>query len=200
MSLALALLIACALISPGVVNAAPEPSHEAALQRMERTTIKLVVRGCPHCRIQPTQVKNLDNLNSAWSGPRRRVRDGSVTFDLPTHRTNQLFFTVYAPFDEWAQGGVPMVIALGFKANPTGAQITPAYVERTRRVSGCWRGTRAQRVQRTLIVTRHRVPDMFTDRWVTVAAGYLTRTLPAAPFWQKRKHAQLHATEPVVCR
>ena len=71
----------------------------------EKTSIKLTVRGCSRCRIQPVQNKNGD---LTWSGPLRRVRDGSVTWAVPTKRTDHMAFLVYAPFDKLAQAGLPI--------------------------------------------------------------------------------------------
>lgn len=199
MSSVAVLLFACALVNLGAVSAVSGPRKEVLDgRRVERTAITLVVRGCSHCRLQPVQNKNAD---LTWSGPLRRVRNGVVAFDVPTRRTDHMAFLVYAPFDEFAQGGIPMVIVLGFKDRAAGARITSRYAAKTHRVSGCWRGTTANEVRRTLIVNKRRVNgSLIGEDRITVAAGYFTRTLPARPFWKRRPHAEMHASDPSICR
>ena len=111
-------------------------------------------------------------------------------------------FLVYAPFDKFAQGGLPMVVVVGFKAKKPGATITRRYAAKRHRVSGCWSGTTSNAVRRTLIVTKKRVAGSLIgeDGKVTVAAGYITRTLAARPYWYRTSGARLGASDPSICR
>lgn len=190
-------LLAAALAAPNAIGSASGKSLGVTTAAAPRTSIELKVRKCPRCRIQPVQNKNGD---LTWAGRARRVRDGAVSFEVPTGRTDHMAFLVYARFDELAQGGIPMVVALAFKEKSDGARITRRYAAKRRAVSGCWRGTTDDVVRRTLRVTKQRIYDPIGEQHVTVAAGYFTRTLPARAFWIKTQHAELHASEPLICR
>lgn len=179
-------------------NSMSASAAPVAYAEIAKTSIELKVQGCKGCRIQPVQNKN-ESLT--WSGRSRKVRDGSVSFTVPTRRTDHMAFLVYAPFDELAQGGIPMVIAVGFKAREPRSKITPRYAAKARQVSGCWRGTTGSTVRRTLVVNKVKIKDsLISEDPITVAAGYFTRTLPARPYWHRTRKAQLHASEPVICR
>lgn len=186
--------------SPATAVTAPVASANApstSASRLDRTVITISVRGCAHCRIRPVQNKRGD---LSWSGPLRRVQDGSVSFDVPTARTDHMAFLVYAPFDELAQWGIPMVAVLGFANKSPGSRITPEFVSTVRRASGCWAGTTVNQVQRVLVVSRYSYYDSLYERRLTAAAGYFTRTLRARPYFIRTREARFHASDPSICR
>ena len=188
--------VAAGPLAPPPMSASAE-TRASAHRATTRTVISLVVHGCDDCRIQPVQNRN---GGIPWSGRGGVVREDAVTLDVPTRRTAQMAFVVYAPFDDLAQGGVPMVVAIGFKNKDTGATVTSRYAEGTHQASGCWRGTSSARIRRTLTVTQHREYDPIGRRRVTVAAGYFTRTLSAGPYWTSTANAEIHASDPSICR
>ena len=53
-------------------------------------------------------------------------------------------FLVYAPSDEFARQGLPMVVVTGFKAKEPGSRISDRYARGARQASGCWGGTSAE--------------------------------------------------------
>ncbi len=125
------------------------------------------------------------------------MRDGEVSWVVPTRRTQNMAFLVYAPFDEL---GYPMVAVTGFKGRPEGAHIAPAYPRKKRAVSGCWRGTRATTMTNTLRVRKVRLrnPIVGPGRFDS-AAGYLVRTLSSKPYWVRTRHAAFHVSDPSIC-
>lgn len=167
-------------------------------ERAERTTITLNVRGCRGCRVRAVQNRR---GTLTYSTRKVRVRAGKVSWIVPTPRTNNMAFLVYAPFDEIAQGGLPMVVVAGFKDRRAGSRIAPAYPRKNRRVSGCWAGTRSATMINTLRVRKVRIrnpvagPGLYDS-----AAGYLERTLSSQPYWVRVKNAALHPSDPSICR
>lgn len=155
------------------------------------TTINLTVQGCDGCVVQPVQNKKSDI--SYW-GPKVMVRAGHIAFRVPTKRTQYMGFLVYADFDEYGQGGIPMLVVTGFKGKKAGAKVAPGYVGAHRIASGCWTGTTKKRMNNTLVVVKRE------QRGQTIAAGWLHRTLKSRPYWQTVAGGAYHVSDPSICK
>lgn len=192
MSRILAAALLALLALPGAATAAGRPAAAEPTTRID-----LTVKGCPGCRVQAVQ--NTAGTLS-WTSPQTRVRDGHVVIDVPTARTQKMAFLVTAPFDEYAQAGVPMVAVTAFRVLTPGERVPGALARGTRRGSGCWAGTTAPTMTNTLVVSKVRQVGLDGKGRATVAAGYLRYTLPSLPYRQKLVAASLHSSDPSICR
>ncbi|HEU5037375.1 MAG TPA: hypothetical protein VFT70_10235 [Nocardioides sp.] len=159
-------------------------------ERAARTTISLTVKGCDGCDVQPVQ--NRRGQITYW-GAKKTVHDGEVSFRVPSRRTHDMAFLVYAPFDEIAQDGIPMVVVTQFKAKKAGQSVPDAYASKRRKASGCWAGTTKHEVANTLVVKQRRQHGRI------VAAGWLKRTWRSGPYWWTVRAGTYHASDPSVC-
>ncbi len=96
-------LIAPPLAALAVVAAAAAPAAAtaptnggsavptAAVQRVQKTTITLNVATCGHCPVRLTQARA---GQQTWQSATKRVRNGSVSFVVPTRRTHGMTVSV----------------------------------------------------------------------------------------------------------
>jgi hypothetical protein len=176
--------------------AAVLPTPSAAAEAT--TTIDLKVVGCDGCKIQAVQ--NVDG-SLPYTSPIKRVRQRHVEFVVPTERTAQMAFIVYAPFDEVAQAGFPMVVIVGFRGKEPGDRVSNSFANGVHQGSGCWSGTTGSVVTDKLIVTRQQVREpALGPGTFTAAAGHLKVTLAAQPYYGTRKASEMHVEDPSICR
>lgn len=178
--------IAAALLWP--VASLPVLAQAQAIA--PQTVVRLHVEGCDGCTIQPVQNKN--GQVPYW-GPSKTVVDGNISFPVPTGRTSHMAFLVYAPFDELAQDGIPMVAITRFKEKSAGAQVAWSYARKTHRASGCWSGTSRDMVRNTLVVKQISVNGR------TLAVGFMAKTWPSGRYWARVDRANYHSTDPSIC-
>ena len=171
-------------------TASASPAVTSATERVARTIISLNVKGCDACEVQPVQ--NRRGQVTYW-GAKKTVRDDRVSFSVPTRRTHDMAFLVYAPFDEIAQDGIPMVAVTQFKAKNPGQNVTDAYASKRRKASGCWAGTTKHEVSNTLVVKQRH------QHGRAVAAGWLKRTWDSGPYWWTVRSGSYHASDPSTC-
>ncbi len=125
---------------------APSPSYAAtsrstATDAAAITTTRLTLR-LPTCEMCLVGVASyiLGSADS-WSARPKRVKDGVVTFRVPTDRTDGLSITVRAPW-EGATGYVTNV-ALRYKGHHRGERVGFKAARAASRASACWAGTDA---------------------------------------------------------
>jgi hypothetical protein len=188
-------LLALALVLglPVAGRAAP-----AAQPRAATTTIKLKVVGCARCKVRAVQ--NVDG-GLPYQSRMTRVRNRKVELVVPTASTQQMALLVYAPFDQVAQAGFPMIVMVGWKDKAPGEGVSAAYAAGVHKGSGCWAGTPAAVVRNKLVVTRVQVrePPLGNGRF-TAAAGHLAKALPALPYFGRRRGSEMHVEDPAICR
>jgi hypothetical protein len=190
--------LASLLSTLALLAALPTPSAAAPARVDPTTTIKLKVVGCAGCRVVAVQ-----NVGGAltYQSTTERVRRHRVEFVVPTERTQQMAFVVFARFDDIARAGFPMVAMVGWKDKDPGDGVPSAYAAGVHKGSGCWAGTTDAVVKNRLVVTRVQVrapalgPGTFP-----AAAGHLTKTLPAVPFFGTRRASEMHVEDPSICR
>ena len=157
-----------------------------------KTVIKLRVLGCADCRIQPVQIRK--GKVTFWGTEKTASDDDDVVrFRVPTARTRQMTFLVYAPFDHWAKGGIPLTPITRFKAKGAGDQVSWPYARKKRRASACWAGTDRDMVRNTLVI------KTITVDGKTTAGGYFQRTMPSGRYWYTARKASLHSSDPSTC-
>jgi hypothetical protein len=189
-----------ASILTALALAALLPVHGASAEPRgdPTTTVKLKVVGCDGCRIQAVQ--NVDGSLPYQSGT-KRVKDGKVEFVVPADRTQQMAFIVFAPFDEVADAGFPMVAMVGWKDREPGQGVSAAYAAGVHKGSGCWAGTTDAVVKNRLVVTRVHVREpALGPGTFTAAAGHLTTALRALPYFGNRHASELHVEDPSICK
>src|SRR3954454_16287353 len=126
------LMLAVGALAMGVVPATPATAAEAT------TTIELKVVGCDGCRVQAVQ--NVDG-SLPYTSESERVRHRHVQFVVPTERTEQMAFIVYARFDQAAEAGFPMVVIVGFRGKAPGDRVSDAFAAVALQGLWCWSGT-----------------------------------------------------------
>jgi hypothetical protein len=97
-----------------------------------------------------------------WSSREKTVRDGAVTFTVPTRRTHGLSITVDAPWER----RLPYVTQLVFRyrGERPGDVVGVREARHKRFASGCWTGTRQSDVTLPLTVRKIWTTDNRGDR------------------------------------
>lgn len=147
--------------------------------------------GCRNCTVQPVQNRR---GTLTYPGASAKVKNGAVEFRVPTARTKSMALLVYAPFDTYAQSGIPMVVVTRFKAKRPGAAVTAKFAGADRMASGCWARTTKPTVTNTLVVRKRRQGGKL------LAADWLERTWQSQPYWLRLRQGTYHAYDPSICR
>ena len=116
------------------------------------TTLTLQVTGCNGCHLRLTQA--LNGRQKVWQSKQHTVKDGTVSWTVPTIRTHGLSITVLAPWDGGA-GYVPTVV-FRYAAEKVGDHVTKAEARTKKRASSCWAGTTASAATLPLTVVHAR--------------------------------------------
>ena len=190
---ALVLVLGLCLSPVHVQAASQNPGGMAsAVAAQQKTDIKLRVVGCADCRIQPVQIKR---AGVTYWGTAKTVTDDdeAVQYRVPTARTRQMTFLVYAPFDHWAQKGFPLTPITRFRAKSPNEQVAWTWARELRRASACWTGTNRDTMRNTLVIRE------ITRHGETTAAGFFKRTMPSGRYWYTVRKASIHASDPSTC-
>jgi hypothetical protein len=124
------------------------PVADAAPDRGLRTTLTFAVDDCEGCEVQLHQGRD-------WSSQERTVRNGKVSFTMPSKRTWGMSTTVRAPWE--GHTGYLTTVAFRYGGKQVGDPVTPAEARAADAASACWAGTRSRRVTVPLVVERVRV-------------------------------------------
>lgn len=167
-------LVAGALIATGVLLAPP------GLASADQTTIRMEVRDCEGCTIQPTLLLlDADGTSVQWEGKRVRVRDGQAVLRVPTSKTPGMSFLIDGPNREDINAAP--VIVTQFKGYAPGSVVTKAQARKAKRASACWAGTTDAEVSLTvqaMTVVMPKFPDDGTGT-TRVATGWFVPTQKA---------------------
>ena len=145
-------LAAASLLGVGPATAHAPVARAAAHAVMPRTELTFAVQGCNGCHFRLTQA--LDGRRRVWQSPQHTVRNGSVTWTVPTRRTHGLSVTVLAPWDGGA-GYVPTV-AFRYGGTRPGDHVSKTLARTKRRASTCWAGTTKDAVTLRITVAHAR--------------------------------------------
>lgn len=144
-----ALAAASALLVPLAAGAAPAHAGDAS---SGTTTIRMTVRDCAGCTVQPSLFRlDADGTSAEWQAPRQKVRNGVVTMVVPTDKTPGLSFLIDGPTREDINAAP--VIVVQFKGIAPGTVVTRAQALAAKQASGCWAGTSAAFVSLTAQAT-----------------------------------------------
>lgn len=158
--LASALAAAALLTGPPAATAGvAQPDERAAESRTApaRTALTFTVEDCEGCEIRLVNARStLDaDVVHVWQSRAKEVRDGSVTFDIPTRRTWGLSATVVAPWE--GHTGYLTTVAWRYGGKLVGDRVTLEEAVTKKRASACWEGVRSREVTVPLVVEKVRV-------------------------------------------
>ncbi len=147
------------LVALTALATAPTPAAEPAAT----TRVTFLAPDCDGCTLGLINARWDEEV---WESPRRTVRDGKVTFRVPTAMTHGMSVAIRAPWE----GGTGYVTHVAFKyaGQEPGDEVTFAEARHAGKASACWAGTTADSTTISL-ATRH----------VTVP-GYDGENTPAA--------------------
>ena len=107
-----------------------------------RTALTLEVTDCDGCRVVLTQAR--EGRDEVWQAPARRVKDGKVSWNIASHRTEGLSMNIHAP---WESGPIPAAtVVFRYAGLEVGERVQSDVAKKKRRASVCWAGTDASEV------------------------------------------------------
>ncbi len=170
--LAAAALTLSALAAPATAEVAPT------------TRLTLEMPGCDGCTVGVASYLDTGtDVPDVWSAKPRKVKDGSVTFAVPTDRTAGLSVTLRAPW-EGATGYVTNV-ALRYKGQQPGDKVGFTAARGSTRASGCWAGTSGDAATIKVVVRKVQVDGNGGKVTGTLAFAKVTQDWlrPLVPAW-----------------
>lgn len=155
--LARATALAGAALLSGSLASAPAQAQPDPDQRAARTTLTFTVDDCEGCEVQLVNARStLDaDVVHVWESRTKEVRDGEVTFRIPTRRTWGMSATVVAPWEGFT--GYRTTVAWRYGGKSVGDTVTLEEAVTKKRASACWEGVRSREVVVPLVVEKVRV-------------------------------------------
>ena len=178
-----ALVLAACIVTAAAVTApaqAAAPSRTAAASTAPgdgapTTRIRLRVRRCVRCPVMLMQaVPGPDG--HVWRTRQHRVRDGWVSFTVPTRRTVGMSIDLYP---HWSKFEAHTNVVIRYAHTRIGQRIDAATARHKRRAMGCWTGTEASTVTLRVRVVKFPFVDYAGNH------GYAPRA------WLARTHAAI---------
>jgi hypothetical protein len=145
-------------------EAAATPSTHRTAPAGQRTSVAFLVDGCNRCHVRLYQA--VEGRQRVWESHTHRVRDGRVSFGVPTRRTHGLSASLSAPW-EGSTGAVTQIV-FRYAHEQAGSEVGDREARGKRRASGCWAGTKDRQVLLPLTVRKARIPGV--DGTPTTAA------------------------------
>ena len=154
-ALASAALAASLASAPTHAQSAEAPTGERSAAA--RTTLTFAVDDCEGCEVQLVNARStLDaDVVHVWESQTKEVRDGEVTFRIPTRRTWGMSATVVAPWE--GHTGYVTTVAWRYNGEGVGDSITLEEAVTKTKASACWEGVRSRAVTVPLVVEKVRV-------------------------------------------
>jgi len=125
--------------------------------QQQKTTLVLEIPTCAKCTINLARA--ISGHQHVWRSKIHHVRDGRVTFVLPTWRTKGLSFEINAPWDNACDCNTNIVTR--YRGIKPGERLRDTRARHKRKAEGCWAGTDASTFTMTVHVARFpaRQPD-----------------------------------------
>lgn len=161
-ALAGAALLAASLSSaPSHAQAADEGGADRP-RAAARTTLTFTVDDCEGCEVQLVNARStLDaDVVHVWESQTKQVRDGRVSFRIPTRRTWGMSATVVAPWE--GHTGYVTTVAWRYNGERVGDPVTRDEAVTKKKASACWEGVRSREVTVPLVVEEVRVRGVRT--------------------------------------
>ena len=153
--------LASAALLAGSLASAPAQAQPAQAQpdrsAAARTTLTFAVDDCEGCEVQLLNARStLDaDVVHVWQSRTKQVRDGEVTFRIPTRRTWGMSATVVAPWEGFT--GYRTTVAWRYNGEDVGDTVTLEEAVTKKKASACWEGVRSREVVVPLVVEKVRV-------------------------------------------
>jgi hypothetical protein len=192
-ALAGAAVLAGALAS-APAQARPEPDQRAAA----RTTLTFTVDDCEGCEVQLVNARStLDaDVVHVWESQVKEVRDGAVTFRIPTRRTWGMSATVRAPWEGFT--GYVTTVAWRYNGERVGDTVTLEDAVTKTKASACWEGVRSRAVTVPLVVEKVRVRGQ--RKMVDGSIAYVSTTQSWLPPMRRALDGVLGSQDVNICR
>ena len=151
------ILTTAALLAGSLAVAAPSAHAQVEDRAAARTTLTFIVDDCEGCEVQLVNARStLDaDVVHVWQSRTKEVRDGRVTFRMPTRRTWGMSATVRAPWE--GHTGYVTTVAWRYNGEGVGDPVTLEEAVTKKRASACWEGVRSRAVTVPLVVEKVRV-------------------------------------------
>jgi hypothetical protein len=166
----------------------------AAAPAGQRTTVAFLVDGCNRCHVRLYQA--VRGREHVWESRTHRVRDGRISFDIPTRRTHGLSASVSAPWE--GNVGAVTQIAFRYAHEAVGSTVDDREARSKGRASGCWAGTSEKQVLLPLVVRKTRITGV-DGAPTTAARAWISTT---TEWWKPMLHAYkgiLGAQDVIFC-
>jgi hypothetical protein len=158
-----ALVMAVSLAGLGMTSSA---SANASANATTTVTLTFVGQSCEGCVVTPQAF--VPGKKGSYAAKSRAVKDGRVTFEVPTNRTRGMSFTINTPRPA-AIDALPIIVMQYQGADP-GTRVTRAQVLRATSASPCWAGTDQAEVElQVRVTTVVRKADLFGRTRVPIA-------------------------------
>ena len=145
----LVMLLTALGMSAATTATADAPAVPSTIRANTAVTIK--VANCDGCKVFPSSIMAADP-DDAWIGNGKKVKNGEVTFQVPTDRTAGLVLGVSAPWDvelPWQT-----IVVMGYKGYTVGDKISTADAKAAKKAAACWAGTDAAAYTLKLVVKK----------------------------------------------
>ena len=144
-------LAAVLALLAGLVGLAAGTGAAAAQAAVTNTTLTLTIANCEGCVVGLTSVMAAD-YEDLWSSKEKKVKNGEVSFKVPTDRTAGLSIGISPPWE----AAVPYetMVALRYQGYAPGDKVSYSDVKDAKRASGCWAGTTADAATLKVVVKK----------------------------------------------
>jgi len=171
-----------------------QPDRSAAA----RTALTFVVDDCEGCEVQLLNARStLDaDVVHVWQSRTRQVRDGEVTFRIPTRRTWGMSATVVAPWEGFT--GYRTTVAWRYNGERVGDTVTLEEAVTKKKASACWEGVRSREVVVPLVVEKVRVRGQRKE--VDGSIAFVPTTTSWLPPMREAHEGVLGSQDVNICR
>jgi len=190
-----ALLAGSLAAAPAQAQPQAQPEDRSAAAR---TTLTFTVDDCEGCEVQLVNARStLDaDVVHVWQSRTKEVRDGEVTFRIPTRRTWGMSATVVAPWEGFT--GYRTTVAWRYNGERVGDTVTLEEAVTKKKASACWEGVRTREVVVPLVVEKVRVPGQKKE--VDGSIAFVPTTTSWLPPMRDAYEGVLGSQDVNICR
>jgi hypothetical protein len=190
--------LASAALLAGSLAPAPAQAQLDDRSAAARTTLTFTVDDCEGCEVQLVNARStLDaDVVHVWESRTKEVRDGEVTFRIPTRRTWGMSATVIAPWEGFT--GYRTTVAWRYNGERVGDTVTLEEAVTKKKASACWEGVRSREVVVPLVVEKVRVPGQRKE--VDGSIAFVPTTTSWLPPMREAHEGVLGSQDVNICR
>lgn len=187
-----------ALVGTALVVSAPGGAAAPAHRGVPMTRVTFKVAHCEGCRVH-VQSARTSNYNSVWQSQTKSVRNGQVSFLVPTAKTRGLSVNATSVDEQRAKiptGYVTMAV-FRYAGVRAGQHMTAAKARTMRQGTACWAGTSRSAVTMPLVIRSVRVAGT-TGMTSGTISWFPTMRRSMAPM-QRTPHGVFGTQEVIFC-